>query len=169
LPGEERKAMQSDNFTNRAMWAHELSKLSFIASSDDSPPALLREIFIEIKSSGRAQVLLEQLALNCNTDLDLLTSLASDASPIVRASVARNPKAIALIWKLAKDENDFVRFELAATTHFPVHLYESLARDKEPRVASRAKRTLRALKRSDSLVGNIASMVDSIMHYRKAS
>jgi hypothetical protein len=162
--------MQSEmsNSNGRDNWTSRLSVLGFIASSSDSPAELLHEVFTEIKSSCPIPVLLEKIALNRNADISLLTSLAEDASPIVRAAVARNPKSIPLMWKLAKDENAFVRFELAASNHFPDHLYESLARDKEPRVVSRAKRTLRALKRSESVVGNIASMVGGFMH-RKAS
>jgi hypothetical protein len=150
-------------------WASRLSVLDFIAGNAESPAALLREVFTEIKSQYPISVLLEKLALNPNADIALLQSLSDDVYPIVRACVAKNPNATSLMWKFANDESTFVRYELATTDHFPEHLYESLASDKEPRVAARAKRTLRAIKRSDSVVGSIADMVGSLWHHRKAS
>jgi len=106
-----------------------------------------------------------EVAENPNTDLETLEQLIADKSPEVRASVAQHPNAITFVWKLATDESALVRYCLAMNPNFPEHVYQTLAKDENYRVARRAKRTLSKLKEADSLMGNFAQFFSA----RKAS
>jgi hypothetical protein len=150
-------------------WATRVSVLGALAGSANTPADVLQEVYAEVKRCCPISDLLEKLALNPSSDISLLQALAEDASPIVRATVAKNPKAISLMWRLEQDPSAYVRYQLAAVDHFPEHLYESLASDPESRVAARAKRTLRAIQYSQSVVGKIANVVGGFWNHRQAS
>jgi len=145
-----------------------LEELSMIAGNAETSCEMLKAAFMEIKKIYPMYDLFEKLAVNPNADLALLEMLADDQSPIVRGVVAKNPKSISLMWKLAKDRSAYVRYEIAKTSHFPDHLYQSLMHDDDPRVSRRAIRTLRRLKDHDSLFGSIIHLFSEMAH-RKAS
>ncbi len=145
-----------------------LAELSLIAGNAETSSEILKSVFFEFKQLCPIYDLFEKLAVNPNADLDLLEMLADDESPIVRGVVAKNPKSISLMWKLAKDRSAYVRYEIAKTSHFPDHLYQSLVNDDDPRVSRRAIRTLRRMKEHDSLFGSIVHLFSEMGH-RKAS
>lgn len=134
--------------------------LSLVASNHDAPSDILN-VMSKAKSTG----VLMEVAENPNTDLDTLEKLIADKSPEVRAAVAQHPNAITFVWKLATDESPLVRYCLAMNPNFPEHIYQTLAKDENYRVARRAKRTLSRVKAADSLVANIAHFFTA----RKAS
>jgi hypothetical protein len=139
-----------------------LAELDLIAGNANTSAEILKSVFIESMQICPMYNLIEKLAVNPKADLELLELLADDESPIVRGIVAKNPKAISLMWKLAKDRSAYVRYEIAKTSHFPDHLYQSLVHDDDPRVSRRAIRTLRRLKEHESLFGTIIDLFSEI-------
>jgi hypothetical protein len=139
-----------------------LAELDLIAGNANTSAEILKSVFIESKQICPMYNLIEKLALNPKADLELLELLADDESPIVRGIVVKNPKAISLMWKLAKDRSAYVRYEIAKTSHFPDHLYQSLMHDDDPRVSRRAIRTLRRLNEHESFFGTIIDLFSEI-------
>ena len=57
-----------------------LNALGLLASNPETPPALLQEIYDEVRVSCPIPVLLEKIAVNPNTDIALLEDLSADPS-----------------------------------------------------------------------------------------
>ena len=143
--------------------------LGLIASNPQTPSAILDELAEAVERGQVIPGVLEKIAENPNSDLNLLEKLTNNRSAVVRAAVANNPGSVPLMWKLACDTNALVRYRVAKNKHFPEHVYQSLALDEEPRVAERARKTLDKLAKSQGIWSSFSSFMDRIGPLRKAS
>jgi hypothetical protein len=92
--------------------------------------------------------MLERIAENPATPLDILEVLVLWQEPQVRAAVAENPCCpLPLMRTLREDESADVRYRLAECPHVPIDLLEELAADGNCYVAARARRTIERVKR----------------------
>ncbi len=98
-----------------------------------------------------------KVAENEKTPTLVLDTLLHD-SVLVRVSLAKNPNVIERVWSLVRDESTIVRLHLAANPYLPDHVYQVLTKDTDSNVAWRARRTLRAVRRSDNPVVNLFSL-----------
>jgi len=87
--------------------------------------------------------MLERMAENSATPLDILEMLALSSDSRVRAAVSENPSCpFSLLEILAADESPDVRHRLAECPYAPMEILESLMEDENCYVAGRARRTV---------------------------
>ncbi len=109
---------------------------------------------LEALAHSESEYVRSKVAENEKTPSLVLDTFLHD-SVLVRVSLARNPKVIERVWSLVSDESTIVRLHLAANPYLPDHVYQVLTKDTDSNVAWRARRTLRAVRRSDNPVVNL--------------
>lgn len=119
-----------------------ISAASNAGASPDVLAALANSPFTEVRC---------KVAENGRTPPNVLDTLMYDAE-IVRAGLARNPRAIERVWSLVNDCSVVVRLSLAENPNLPEHVYQVLLTDQDAYVAAKACRTLRKLQRDHNPV-----------------
>jgi len=102
--------------------------------------------FIDLlEKTSQLEVVIE-LAEDADTHGDILAVLSAHPDVRIRAAVADNPNTpyIALL-KLARDESNDIRYQLAENHNVPRNILHVLLTDENPYVQARAESTLERL------------------------
>ena len=129
--------------------------LCLVASNPETSPGMLNAL-----SRKDSAPILCAVALNPHTDLNTLRSLIHHPRVSVRACTAKHPAAAQFRWRLAIDDNPLVRYELASNDNLPERFLKALLKDKDWRVASRARRTLRQIAAKHCTDSGVVSMAE---------
>ncbi|HEY9777780.1 MAG TPA: hypothetical protein V6C81_28730 [Planktothrix sp.] len=136
-----------DAVVNQEEQPSDLENLLALAASHPNASA---EVLALAATSQSAYVRCK-VAENERASCDVLDELMHDCTS-VRVALARNPKAVERVWSLATDSSPRVRLTLAKNANLPDHVYEALAQDTDPQVARQARRTLYKIRQDNNPV-----------------